>query len=113
MSEVHRQGLTDSEWRALIEGIAEGCRQMIKDALNPLETRIAQLELHGIQYWGVYQRAAEYKRGDVVSHNGTMWVAITGVPPNENPGVSALWVLADKSQQPRKATHSRTQHSNG
>lgn len=113
LDNTHRYGLTQLDQYNLLTAIAEGCRQIVKDALAPLEKRIAELEAKGIQYCGVHQRASEYSRGSVVSYAGTHWIAVTDVPPNAIPGESGLWQLADKSQrESRPATAPRTQHRN-
>jgi hypothetical protein len=65
--------------------------------LKPLRERIAALEAKGIKFCGTYQRAAEYKRGDVTNHDGAMWVATCDVPPMEPPGKSPHWQLSVKS----------------
>jgi len=104
---IHRHGLTEQDQHNLLVAIGEFIRASIKQAVEPLKERIAQLEAKGVQYLGIHQRAAEYKRGDIVTHMGTMWIAVTDVPPNAIPGESGLWQLADKSQQqplPRKPT---------
>ncbi|MGB8075436.1 MAG: hypothetical protein WCF55_21740, partial [Pseudolabrys sp.] len=66
-----------------------------------LKARIAELEASGIKYVGTYQRAAEYRRGDV-NHEGGMWVATCAVPPHEVPGKSVCWQLSDKSYSERR-----------
>ena len=60
----------------------------VEAQVKPLRERIEALEASGIKYVGVYQRAAEYKRGDVVSHEGSMWVATCAVTLHETPGKS-------------------------
>ncbi|MGA7211572.1 MAG: hypothetical protein WBX78_22185, partial [Pseudolabrys sp.] len=67
-----------------------------------LKARIAELEASGIKYVGTYQRAAEYRRGDVTNHEGGMWVATCAVPPHEVPGKSVCWQLSAKSYSGRR-----------
>lgn len=57
----------------------------VEAQLKPLRKRIEELEASGIKYVGTYQRAAEYRRGDVVAHDGAVWVATCAVPPHEVP----------------------------
>jgi hypothetical protein len=72
--------------------------QYIASQLKPLRDRIAELEASGIRYCGVYQRAADYKRGDVCTHDGSMWVSTCPTPPHEVPGKSVCWQLSVKSK---------------
>jgi hypothetical protein len=102
LDNVHRFGLTEQEQAQLLRAIGIFVRTSILDALAPLERRLALLEAKGIQYCGAYQRAADYKRGSVCSQSNTMWIAVSDVPPNEIPGISALWALCDKSQQQQR-----------
>jgi hypothetical protein len=74
---------------------------LINARIETLAERIEALEMHGIRYVGVYQRAADYKRGDVVTYDGAMWVAIMDAPPNEIPGHSVCWQLSVKGPDPR------------
>lgn len=76
----------------------------IKLATAPLLKRIEELEASGIKYVGTYQRAAEYRRGDVTNHEGGMWVALSAVPPQEVPGKSVCWQLSVKSSNGRDHT---------
>jgi hypothetical protein len=59
------------------------------------EQRIAAIESFGVKYLGVWQSAADYVRGNMVTLDGSMWHA------NENtrdkPGTSKAWTLAVKS----------------
>lgn len=62
----------------------------------------ANAETRGLAYRGVYQKADTYERGDVVTFQGSMWVAIADVGPNEGPSKSDSWVLAVKHGQDGK-----------
>src|SRR5262245_52224532 len=84
--------------------------QFVCDQIKPLQAeikelkaRIAELELTGIKFCGTYQRAAQYKRGDVCNHDSSMWVAVCETPPMEVPGKSNCWQLSVKS--PRVPSH--------
>lgn len=85
----------DDDWvrKVLLPTIGKFVEAQVK----PLRERIAALEMHGIKFAGVYQRAAEYRRGDVVSFDGAMWVATCDTPPQEVPGKSVAWQLSVKS----------------
>jgi hypothetical protein len=60
-----------------------------------LEARLAAVEGHGIKYAGVWQRAQDYKRGDVVTHDGSAWVALA-VETRAQPGATDGWQLLVK-----------------
>ena len=61
-----------------------------------LRERIIELEKRGVSYCGIYQRAAVYRRGDICTVDGSMYVAINNVEPGEEPGKGGNWVLAVK-----------------
>ena len=85
--------------RALSVFIVEKIEQATKplrERISELEKCIAELETRGLNYCGVYQRAAMYRRGDVCSHNGSMFVAVDAVAPNQPPGNGGVWVLSVK-----------------
>jgi hypothetical protein len=68
----------------------------LKSEVRELKSQVRELEEGGIKYCGVYQKAANYKRGDCVSYDGSMWCAITDVNAMEVPGPSNCWQLAVK-----------------
>lgn len=99
--------MNEQDQKNLLSSIGMFVRAEIKKATAPLLERIAELELTGIKFVGSYQRAAEYRRGDVVNHDGAMWVATCAVPPQEVPGKSVAWQLTVKSSrdsEPRQPT---------
>jgi len=114
LDHTHRHGLTEQDQANLLRAIGLFVKHAIREAIVPLVERIEQLEAKGIEYKGAYQRGAHYRRHDIVVQSSTMWIAISDIPPNEIPGMSPLWVLADKSQQSdrRSPTLPRTQSSN-
>ncbi|TIQ05727.1 hypothetical protein [Mesorhizobium sp.] len=56
-----------------------GVQHWMTARIAELEDRINEIEATGIKYVGTYQRASSYKRGSVVSHSGSSWVAIKDV----------------------------------
>lgn len=91
------------EIEALMKSIAPVLRRWLSDQLEPLRTRIEELErraddaeARGLNYAGAWQRAATYKRGDVVTCGGSMWVAIQATEPGQAPGETMAWQLAVK-----------------
>lgn len=87
---------TDETW--LRKQLLPTIGKYIEAQLKPLRERIAQLESSGIRYCGTYQRASEYRRGDVISYDGSMWVATCATPPQEVPSKSICWQLSVKSR---------------
>jgi hypothetical protein len=63
--------------------------------LAAVEARLAELEGKGIKYSGVWQRAQDYKRGDVVTYDGSAWVA-TAEETRAQPGATNGWQLLVK-----------------
>ena len=70
--------------------------ELLKERVAELEARVNELEMTGVKFVGTYQRAADYKRGDVCNYDGAMWVATCAVPPREVPGKSVAWQLTVK-----------------
>jgi hypothetical protein len=69
----------------------------LTDRIAVLEKRIEEFERGGFEYRGIYQRAQAYRRGQVVTHDGSMWVAAkdTVLPPGAPEGMNE-WTLAVK-----------------
>ena len=72
--------------------------------LDGLEKRMDALEAsgpagqgRGIKYMGVFRRDEDYQRGDVVTHQGGMWVRNTDTATKETPGTGPSWTLAVKA----------------
>lgn len=91
--------VTHQDIQELIRGIAmfvDDYAKPLKQEIDELKGRIAELEAGGIRYCGIYQRASAYKRGSVVTHQGSMFVAVVDVGPNEVPLLSQSWQLSAK-----------------
>lgn len=69
----------------------------VTESFQALKARVEELEAAPIRYRGVWQRADEYRRGHVVTDNGSAWCAIRNVPVGERPGSSAGWQLMVKA----------------
>jgi hypothetical protein len=97
---------------AFLKAINIFVREEILKAFTPLRERLDELEKRGVDYKGTFQRACSYRRGDIVTHDGSMFVAIGDVAPNEAPGNGGNWQLAVKrgqdAVQPRSPTRSAT-----
>jgi hypothetical protein len=86
------------------ETLAREIAGIIREQIAPLRNRIDQLEREvvelrskGITYSGVWQRAASYQHGQVVTFDGSMWAAVEAVGPNMQPGKSNAWQLCCRS----------------
>ncbi len=64
------------------------------DVMRALLDRVEHVEERGVRYRGVYQRSEDYKRGDLVTFEGSMWHATRDTI--EEPGASKDWQLAVK-----------------
>jgi hypothetical protein len=64
--------------------------------LDEAQKRIEALEAHGIAYKGVHQRAIEYKRGEVVTSDGSAWIALVDEAKGK-PGTNGDWQLFVKA----------------
>lgn len=82
---------------SLTEALLEGF-DIRDEKIDDLERRLEELEAGGIKYRGSYQRACAYKKGDTITHAGSMWVALKAVPEGIAPGSSHdHWQLAVKN----------------
>ena len=82
-----------------IEMVAEVIAEAVKASTAPLLKRIEAIEKGGIQYLGNYQRAAGYKRGDTVTHKGSLWTALQVTTPGDVPGDHPeYWQLSQKGK---------------
>jgi hypothetical protein len=66
----------------------------LREKIEALERKVVELQMKGVEYKGVYQRACSYERGAIVTSDGSMWVCVQDVGPNTQPGQSNSWQLA-------------------
>jgi hypothetical protein len=93
-----------SERQNLIQALATVTAEKIADATDPLKLeietlklRIAEIEQRGIEYKGVWQKSNDYRRGSVVTWDGSMFCAIKDVTPGYVPGSAGdMWQLCVK-----------------
>jgi hypothetical protein len=67
------------------------------DRIDALERRLAPIEERGLDYQGVWDAGQTYKRGDVCTYDGSMWVcklAHSGSRPGTDHG--STWQLSVK-----------------
>ena len=88
----------DEQTTELLHGIRDAMNTRIDPIvkqLAELQARVNAIEDRGIKYTGVYQPAAEYVRGNLVTFAGSLWHANTAT--RSVPGKDATWTLAVKS----------------
>jgi len=68
----------------------------VMDAFRAVKKRLDALEEGGIKYRGVYQRAQDYSKGDVVTFNGSAWIALRSLKETEEPSTCDGWMLMVK-----------------
>jgi hypothetical protein len=100
--------MTEEDQTALLKAISTYIREEILKAFTPLRERIEAVEATGVRYQGIYQKAQEYRRGDCVTHDGSMWIATCETPPHQIPGNSSRWQLSVKAVERRMPTRPGT-----
>lgn len=63
--------------------------------IHELEERVAKAEQKGLSFKGVHQRANGYIRGDCVTRQGSLWIALCET--DRTPGDGGDWQLAVKA----------------
>lgn len=80
----------------LADRLAAGVRVYVSRTVAPLAERLATIEARGeVKYCGVWQAAGIYKRGNLCTRDGSLWVAVrdtTSSPPGPGPD----WQLCAK-----------------
>ena len=105
---------TQRDLADVVRQIGEFAQNEIRKATAPLHARIkelestvAELQAGSTKFVGVWQRAAEYRRGSLAVHDSALWCAIDDTIPNSEPGTSKLWQLCVKSANARASTGAR------
>jgi hypothetical protein len=94
-SEVRKRSETLAR-AALTQDVARGFALALA-RIRALEDRLKTIEARGsVEYLGVWQRAASYQRGNLVTCDGAMWAACRDTAA-EKPGASDAWQLILKS----------------
>ena len=80
---------------------------MLLNDVVELGARVAALEATGVKYRGVWQAADEYRRGDMVTHDGSVFHCNADTRAKPGNG-STTWSLAVKhgrdAERPRVRT---------
>jgi hypothetical protein len=91
-----RQQYDEPDWmRKMLPFIGWFARELARQEIAPLLRRIEELEKRGIEYCGTYQRAQSYRRGSLITHDGSVWACIEDAAVNESPGSHpSKWQMA-------------------
>src|SRR5688572_26425096 len=81
-----------SEVEELADKVFTAVSAYVDRRLAGLEKRLGEMEARGLAYKGVHQRAQSYRRGDAVTSEGALWIALTNTA--DQPGKSGDWQLA-------------------
>ncbi len=62
------------------DALADVIATVIREAIKPIEARIAALEAHTaavktVKWGGVYQRHVHHDEGSLATHDGSLWLA--------------------------------------
>ena len=63
--------------------------------IDALQKRLDTLESRGVKYCGIWQRAMDYTRGEVVTQDGSASIVVAAETRTE-PGKSSGWQLLHK-----------------
>jgi hypothetical protein len=91
--------------KSLIGDIAEGFGAVLGKARAAERERIlAEVdkrfeERAPLSYAGVWSEGVAYRKGSMVTHAGSAWIALAGVEPGAKPGRAPEWRLAVKSAE--------------
>jgi hypothetical protein len=84
--------------------LAGGITRATGDALREIRTQdrthiLGEVERRGyLSYGGVWDEAATYQRGALVTYGGSAWVALTPAEKGLSPGRAPTWRLAIKGE---------------
>src|ERR1051325_1125260 len=83
---------------AFAKELAPVIRDYVAGELKPVRERLAEIEARGVTFEGTYQRAADYRRGSMVVHGGSLWAAVRPITAGDAvPGVGDGWQLCAKA----------------
>ena len=69
-------------------------RKSLEEQVTTLERRVADLESRVPEYQGVYSAVETYRKGALVTWDGSMWIA--RATTNHQPGTTDSWQLCVK-----------------
>lgn len=91
---VQKAGESGGSPVEIVGRLAMQMHMHFSEELHRLTERVESLSARGLKYAGVWQRALDYERGDVVTHKGSAWVAVREAATE--PGEASEWQLMVK-----------------
>ena len=90
-----------ADLEALQEGFARALGTFVADRIGPLQKRVAELEarIANFTYRGVWTEGEQYRLGNFVTHDGSLWHANANT--EAKPGGGKDWQLAVKRGKDR------------
>ena len=92
--------MTDTALKKLVKSLAPVIHDVVARSAAPLLRRIEELERrHALPYNGVWGASDAYTAGELVTHDGSMWIAkreSIGRRPGNDPNVWTLVVKRGK-----------------
>lgn len=92
--------------KPLIKGLTTAMHdhftKMLHIAVEPLKQRIKELEQFPFEYKGTWQAETEYRKNNVITMNGGLWVCLNTRTRERPP--SSHWQLAVKAGRDARAT---------
>lgn len=96
-----RRSVVPSDASLTAENLANIVLDAIQTVADPLHQRISDLERRaatpGCEYAGTFSADKAYRRGQLVTRNGGLWLTLNDAPAGEIPGSSAHYKLIVKS----------------
>lgn len=92
-----RPTMGNVDMEKFITGIHEYFMKAFKplvERLETLERKMEEVEQRGLDYKGTFREGTEYTKGDVLTHQGSIWIA-TRKTIDKPPGNG--WLLSVKS----------------
>jgi hypothetical protein len=85
----------------LYESMGRVTAETIRNAIKPLEDRIAALESAPTEFKGIWTQGTKYAARSIISHDGSMWHA--NETTKDKPGTSASWTRCVKRCRDRRS----------
>jgi hypothetical protein len=93
---------TRRELTQLVDGLV-GALASRDERIKKLQDRLDAIEESSTKFCGVHQRALAYKRGSLVTCDGSLWAAVRDTHADERPGTGSTgWQLAVKQGMVRR-----------
>lgn len=83
--------------KRLADTLVGGAKKYIDKALDDFNDRLAALETaeNQMRFMGTFQRAIDYRKNNLLTHDGSLWIALKDAPAGK-PSASEDWQLVAK-----------------